>query len=126
VAIGQVILFAPHLPLVRGNPWLANLPAGPSLALFMFAIALTIARLGSNWASKNSAPESLDRLWLDFRDSFGLLWGLRMQERVNAASSAAKWEVELHWNGFQSKGVPPKHSVALRQSMTGLLRFCIA
>lgn len=122
VALGQVILFAPHLPLLRGNHWLANLPAGPSVALFVLAIALAVTARGSKSASKQSASESFDRLWLDFRDLFGLLWGLRLQERVNAASTAAKWEVELNWNGFAKKGVPAQHREALRQAMTGLLR----
>jgi hypothetical protein len=117
VGLGQGILFAPHLPLLRGINWLANLPAGPSVALFVFAVALAAARLRSK-----AAADPFDRLWLDFRDLFGLLWGLRLQERVNAASAAAKWDVELNWNGFPSKGIPAQHRDALRQAMTGLLR----
>ncbi len=117
VALGQVILFATHLPLMRSIPWLTNLPAAPSLALFFFAIALAVSKLGGK-----PANESFDRLWLDFRDLYGLLWGLRLQERVNAASLAAKWEIELQWNGFPSQGIPAKHREALRQAMTGLLR----
>jgi hypothetical protein len=124
VALGQIILFAGHLPLLRGTPWLANFPSAPSLALVVFAFALavvgnstpsTIARTG-----KPTAP--FDLLWLDFRDAFGLLWGLRLQERVNAASSAAKWGVELRWYGFESPEIPAQQREALRQAMTGLLR----
>ncbi|MBC7857084.1 MAG: hypothetical protein IAF94_26945, partial [Pirellulaceae bacterium] len=124
VALGQVILFAPHLPLLRGTLWLANLPAGPSLALFVFAVALAFVGRASQPVPDGLERPSykFDRLWLDFRDSFGLLWGLRLQERVNAASTAAKWEVELNWNGFPSKGIPAQHREALRQAMTGLLR----
>jgi hypothetical protein len=117
VALGQIILFAPHLPLLRGINWLANLPAGPSLGLFVFAVALAAARLRSK-----AGADPFDQLWFDFRDLFGLLWGLRLQERVNAASTAAKWDVELSWNGFPGKGIPAQHRDALRQAMTGLLR----
>jgi hypothetical protein len=85
-------------------------------------LAVAAARLGSNSASTQSASKSYDRLWLDFRDLFGLLWGLRLQERVNAASTTAKWDVELQWQGFQPRRVPPEHREALRQAMTGLLR----
>ena len=125
MALGQGLLFTPHLPLLRDNPWLANLAAGPSLALLVFAIALAVARPGmkvSNQQTKPATAEAFDRLWLDFRDLFGMLWGLRLQERVNAASKAGEWKVELEWNGFSSQGISPKHREALRQAMAGLLR----
>ena len=121
VALGQVILFAPHLPLLRGINWLANLTAGPSVALFVFAVALAVARIGSKSVG-NQVTDPFNRLWLDFRDLFGLLWGLRLQERVNAASTTAKWDVELSWSGFSGKKIPAQHRDALRQAMTGLLR----
>ncbi|MGI8978504.1 MAG: hypothetical protein ACR2FY_04710 [Pirellulaceae bacterium] len=117
VALGQVILFEPHLPLLREIGRLEDLPAAPSLALFFFAIALAVTKLGMK-----SAHGSFDRLWLDFRDLYGLLWGLRLQERVNAASIAAKWDVELQWQGFRPHEIPAQHREALRQAMTGLLR----
>src|SRR6185295_15957854 len=60
VALGQVILFAPHLPLLRGISWLTNLPAGPSLALFVFAIALAVAKLGSKSISKQAGQQAAD------------------------------------------------------------------
>ncbi|MCE9525731.1 MAG: hypothetical protein K8R36_06720 [Planctomycetales bacterium] len=122
VALGQVILFAPHLPLLRGVDFLTRLPAGPSLALFLFAIAVAVARTGSDPLRGQKEVDPFDLLWRDFRDSFGLLWGLRLQERVNAASTAGKWDVELQWPGFPSKGIPAKHREAVRQAMTGLLR----
>ncbi len=122
VSLGQIILFAPHLPLLRGMDFLTMLPAGPSVALFLLAISVAIARVGSSRTGKPPEAGSFDQLWLDFRDTFGLLWGLRLQERVNAASAAAKWEVDLQWHGFSERGVPAKHREALRQAMTGLLR----
>jgi hypothetical protein len=120
VALGQVALFATHLPLLRGVELLAKLPAAPAFALFLFAVAIAI--VGRPTHNKNQMLAPFDRLWLDFRDAFGLLWGLRLQERVNSAATAAKWDVELHWHGFPAAGIPEAHREALRQAMTGLLR----
>lgn len=122
IAIGQVLLFAPHLPLLRGAIWLQRLPAMPSLALVFFAVGLAVVRWSSNSTRIKERVQSFDRLWLDFRDLFGLLWGLRMQERVNAASTAAKWGVQLNWDGLEPGELPAQHRQPLRQAMTGLLR----
>jgi len=124
VAMGQVALFLPHLPLLRGIGPLANLPGAPSLSLVLFAAA--IAHVGRALQPVPNGLESpfyeYDRLWLDFRDAYGLLWGLRLQERVNAAAAVSKWNVELHWSGFHGKEIAAQHREALRQAITGLLR----
>lgn len=123
VAIGQIVLFASHLPLLRGTG-VATLPGAPSLALVTFAAATALVGWASEpvrIASSNSSAK-FDRLWFDFRDLYGLLWGLRLQERVNAASTAAKWSLELNWSGFRPAEIPPQHRDALRLAMTGLLR----
>jgi hypothetical protein len=44
-----------------------------------------------------------DRLWLDFRDTFGTLWALRLADRINRAAQQEGWECRLHWRGFASE-----------------------
>jgi hypothetical protein len=98
VGIGQAVLLCEHVA------WLTLLnpsPSGPAWLVGQTLIVLAlITATVTRRRSKANMDES-DRLWFDFRDQFGLLWGLRFSERINAASGLAGWPVELHWNGFR-------------------------
>ncbi len=56
------------------------------------------------WASvaarRTRLTPGLDRLWLDFRDAYGLVWGLRIAERLNASAQKHGWPVEFTWGGM--------------------------
>ena len=41
-----------------------------------------------------------DRLWIDFRNAYGIVWSLRVEERLNASLAAANGNARLGWNGF--------------------------
>jgi hypothetical protein len=47
-----------------------------------------------------SASE-LDRLWLDFRDRFGMVWGQRLREQFNRSAAHAGWPIYLSWKGVR-------------------------
>lgn len=91
VSAGQVLLMKESLPAVFAGP------AWPRLGLALLAAAVLLA-----WLVPSRSALSLDRVWLDFRDAFGLVWGLRVQERVNSAATAQSWPVRLTWRGFQA------------------------
>jgi hypothetical protein len=40
-----------------------------------------------------------DRLWLDYRDSFGLVWGQRLRDQFNRAAANAGWRARIAWTG---------------------------
>jgi hypothetical protein len=55
-----------------------------------------------------AALSSLDRLWREFRDRFGLVWGQRLREQFNRSAFHAGWRVELAWQGLRpSAGAAP-------------------
>lgn len=41
-----------------------------------------------------------DRLWLAFRNRFGLVWGQRVREQFNRSAAHAGWPVQLYWQGL--------------------------
>jgi hypothetical protein len=127
VLLGQVILFAPHLPLI-GRALLAADSGLLSLGCFCAAAWI-------EWQLPSRAPAtepSIDALWRSFRDDFGLFWGLRVQERVNAAATQYGWPFYLAWSGFRRADnqqpladITAEHQQALTRTLRGLLRrFC--
>jgi hypothetical protein len=49
------------------------------------------------------------RTWLDFRDAFGVVWALRVMERVNTMPAALDAGVRLNWDGFYELLAAPGH-----------------
>lgn len=54
---------------------------------------------------RRSAREAGNRLWLMFRDSFGIVWSKRVLDRVNLFSDRENWPVLLTLDGFTDKVV---------------------
>lgn len=125
LAVSQALFFARYLPFASLGPNLSFLKLGAVAVLFL---AVVVAELRFH---RRHADElhPLDVLWLDFRDSFGLFWSLRVAERVNAACESGKRPEHLEWEGFV---VPPDHALGsaldaalaggLRTTLRGLLR----
>jgi len=130
VAAGQILVLSPHLPLLRHV--LVSFGVGQSTALSYLALATCVSGLLAAWAFSRydrGAANAYDRLWLDFRDTFGLFWSLRVQERINAASQQHGWNLELAWSGFRQRSdSAPLASIdaaiepTLRTTFKGLLR----
>ena len=68
------------------------------------AVAWTLA-LGCGLAawsagSSSTAGTNLERLWLWFRDHWGVVWALRIQERFNRTAELGRWPMRLTWFGL--------------------------
>jgi hypothetical protein len=111
---GQVLLVADYLPWFSGDPAHADPASGAMAAVtvaplagqLFLAAALALARLVAAWRRRLPSPGRmpLDRLWIDFRDSFGAVWALRVAQRTNAAASMYNWNTQLRWDGFHMTG----------------------
>ena len=73
-------------------------------------------------------PDSLDALWLDFRNTFGIVWAQRIRERINATAAKENWPVRLGRTGFVSAAertetaIDPATRARVEQTLHWLLR----
>jgi hypothetical protein len=75
-----------------------HLAAYPSLGLSALAGWLTSRK-------PQTHPDPLDQMWSDFRDRFGLVWAVRIKERVNATAQKERWCWVLEMQGFRKVDV---------------------
>jgi hypothetical protein len=80
------------------------------------------------WLVVTGAPapaSEFDRLWMAYRDRFGLVWGQRMREQFNRAAANAGWPVVLGWRGLRAEGAgtPPGAAQAVATLQAVLKRF---
>lgn len=126
LAVAQVLWLFDWLPLLPESTWLTGVRELFGLWMMSYAIVMAWLMMA---ITANRQRFAYDRLWLDFRDSFGLFWALKLAERVNDAGQQAGWDFDLGWTGFRTKSsfaplekLPPEEATALRNSLQGLLR----
>jgi hypothetical protein len=119
-AAGQGLALSEHLPLSGRTPFPGQHVAG----LLLGCAALLLLRGQPETVSRDE-----NRLWLDFRDTFGLFWALRLQERVNFVAQTSNWPVVLTWGGLRDRQtgqaiqqVDSAIEANLQTTMKGLLR----
>jgi hypothetical protein len=112
---GQVVLLAAYLP---GG----SLPAADHTlpALGLIVAAMVVAQRPRR---PMTGGDPLERLWRDFCDLYGLVWGLRVAERFNASAATNGWPVRLVWRGFRSASGDglPELSAAEREAVAANL-----
>lgn len=121
LAAAQVLALSEYLPLIH-----QTLFAGQ----YLVAISLgCLAPLAARAPQVKDDANPYSRLWLDFRDTFGLFWALRLQERINAVAGTNDWPLLLGWSGVvdDATGQPPAQidesiEPTLRTTIKGLLR----
>lgn len=77
----------------------------PENRTFYRTLAALLVGLGAAHGLRQGMRPSLSdnrftQLWYDFQDTFGIVWSLRIQERINQTAEQEKWESRLTPDGF--------------------------
>jgi hypothetical protein len=72
-------------------------------------------------AVRRSGVGTFDRLWLGYRDRYGLLWGHRIREQFNHAARNAGRPVTLTWTGLRPADAESPETLATLRAV--LMRF---
>lgn len=119
---GQLWLLAPQMPEFA---WLLPPGLGSDLRVATAAAALAMAATlwAVAWPARRPAAQPLSQLWLDFRDGFGTVWGLRIALRFQATAKICHWPQSLTWQGLPAEeSLPPETHLAMEQALRTLLR----
>ena len=92
-AAEMMLLFAPA--------WLA----GEAAQMIAAGLLAAVPWVGWSCLRKPAAElGTIDRLWLDFRDAWGLMWSQRVREQFNRTAENAGYPVTLTWSGVRGDG----------------------
>lgn len=101
---------------------LGRVMALSNLGPLLVALAPWLAWAQLRWRQRAALSE-FDRLWLGFRDSFGLVWAQRVREQFNRAAANAGWPVFLSWWGLQTQeGLPAAETPTQLAALQALLK----
>ena len=124
-AAGQIALVGPAWPTL-----LDLLPGsgGICFGLVLIVAGWLLAAFQRPCAASPFTP--WNNVWLDFRDAYGLVWGLRVAERINSSTAMYDWPIVLAWSGFethQNRAPAEVLSPAVEESMAhSLAAVCFA
>lgn len=96
VIASQILLLVPATPLVSEQ----TLSSGTAR---LSATCLLVAGLVVAWriGRRRSASRSpYDAVWFDFVDRFGIVWAIRIRERINDRARQEAWRARLEPEGF--------------------------
>lgn len=101
--------------------WLADRWWVRLIATGCMVVAILLAHREASLARQGQL--GFDKLWLDFFDQFGVVWGRRIQDRVNFIAVKEGWPAQLHLHGFEWKAdADPGTNARIEHTFRWLLR----
>ncbi len=101
--------------------WLSDRSWVRLLATAGMVLAILSARREAMLARHGAT--GFDKLWLNFFDEFGIVWGRRIQDRVNFIAAKENWPAKLQLQGFQWNGAAdPSTEARIEHTFRWLLR----
>jgi hypothetical protein len=94
IGAAGIILFV--LPLSNWSNWPGDGMVLAGSVCLTLSVLLAEGRLKSSGSSVGH-----ERLWLDFRDTYGLVWARRVMDRINQFADREKWNVVMTLDGFR-------------------------
>ncbi|WP_010585607.1 hypothetical protein [Schlesneria paludicola] len=76
--------------------WLSNRTATRFYCTLLMVVSVAIIR----FSGRSVAKTGFDQVWIDFFDTFGIVWARRIQDRVNFMLAKERLPVRLRLEGF--------------------------
>jgi hypothetical protein len=105
-----------------------NIPFVPGSMLSLSRWGMAFLPWFGYWLLRQKYPllSEFDRLWLDFRNSFGFVWSQRLREQFNRSASHAGWPVFLSWSGIRrtadSRGKNMPNQLEMAATLKALMK----
>jgi hypothetical protein len=95
----------------------------PLVGRCLVGLSPWLALASLSWRGK--AATEFDRVWLSFRNRYGVVWSQRTREQFNRAAANAGWPLTLTWHGLQmfGEGTAPDPALVLDALHALLKRF---
>ncbi len=74
------------------------------LGVLHFGLPATVWLAFWRWRRPPKSASEVDRLWLNFRDRFGVFWAQRVREQFNRSAAHALLPGTLSWHGWEGGG----------------------
>lgn len=110
---------------LRGTNALPMQVSSQMIDLVAACCLMVAVALGRYAPRPHDTSAGWDRVWHDFRDAFGVVWALRVSERINQSADRYQWPLRLQWSGFQKLAETPAadwNRDEFEQSVRTLLR----